>query len=433
MPTPPLRGVRLSGSPPQSSAAPDYAMKRLRIQLWSFYYAPEPMGIAPISAEWARAMRDRGHHVEVITAHPSYPRPVWGRAVRPYREVRNGIRVLRLPVRLGRNTTRQRLLGEATYAAGLGLASPTLSTPDVIVATSPSFPALLPTMVNARLRGVPWILWLQDILPEAASITGLIEEGRLIQAAKRFEKAAYASAARIAVLSASFTENLRSKGVPEGKLERIYNPATRPVLTQPRATSLVEGHRVLTMGNVGLSQGLGPLVRAFEDSESVSRLGAHLLIAGDGVAAPEVRKEIRSDRVTLTGVVSSDRLEYELRRAAVAVVSQRYEGAEFNVPSKLMNFMGYGLPVLASVREDSEVARILRECEGGWVTDSRDPEAFATRLADVLLRPDELSRRGEAGRRFALENFRIERTADVFEDLMLRVCSPTVSEPAKSG
>jgi len=288
-------------------------------------------------------------------------------------------------------------------------------------------------MVNARLRGVPWILWLQDILPEAASITGLIEEGRLIQAAKRFEKAAYASAARIAVLSASFTENLRSKGVPEGKLERIYNPATRPVLTQPRATSLVEGHRVLTMGNVGLSQGLGPLVRAFEDSESVSRLGAHLLIAGDGVAAPEVRKEIRSDRVTLTGVVSSDRLEYELRRAAVAVVSQRYEGAEFNVPSKLMNFMGYGLPVLASVREDSEVARILRECEGGWVTDSRDPEAFATRLADVLLRPDELSRRGEAGRRFALENFRIERTADVFEDLMLRVCSPTVSEPAKSA
>ncbi len=67
------------------------------------------------------------------------------------------------------------------------------------------------------------------------------------------------------------------------------------------------------------------------------------------------------------------------------------------------------------------------------MTDSRDPEAFATRLADVLLRPDELSRRGEAGRRFALENFRIERTADVFEDLMLRVCSPTVSEPAKSG
>jgi len=287
-------------------------------------------------------------------------------------------------------------------------------------------------MVNARLRGVPWILWLQDILPEAASSTGLVAEGRLLRAAKRFEKAAYASAARIAVLSASFGENLQSKGVTEGKVERIYNPATRPVLTQPRAMGLVEGDRVLTMGNVGLSQGLGPLVRAFEASEAVSRLGAHLVIAGDGVAAPEVRKEIRSDRVTLTGVVSSDRLERELRRAAVAVVSQRYEGAEFNVPSKLMNFMGYGLPVLASVREGSEVARILRESSGGWVTDSRDPEAFAALLADVLLRPDELRRRGEAGRRFALENFRIERTARLFEDLLLRVCVRSASEPGKS-
>jgi len=331
----------------------------LRIQLWSFYFAPESMGIAPIAAEWAKAMRARGHEVEVLTAHPSYPRPVWGRRVWPYREERDGIPVLRLPVRLGRDTGRQRLLGEASYTAGLALASPALRRPDVIVATSPSFPALLPTMVNARLRNIPWVLWLQDILPEAAISTGLIKYGPLIRAAKLFERAAYASAARVVVLSPSFKDNLRSKGVPEAKIEPIYNPATRPVLTQPREARLVHGHCVLTMGNVGLSQGLGPLVRAFEASESLGRLGAHLLIAGDGVAAPEVRKEIRSERVTVTGVLPSQRLEQELRRAAVAVVSQSYEGAEFNVPSKLMNFMGYGLPVVASVRPDSEVARIL--------------------------------------------------------------------------
>ena len=131
-------------------------VRPLNIQLWSFYFAPEPMGIAPISAEWASEMRARGHRVEVVTAHPTYPRPVWGRRMWPYRENRDDIPVLRLPVRIGRSNARDRLLGEASYTAGLALASPTLGTPDVIVASSPSFPALLPTLLNARARRVPW-------------------------------------------------------------------------------------------------------------------------------------------------------------------------------------------------------------------------------------------------------------------------------------
>jgi colanic acid biosynthesis glycosyl transferase WcaI len=31
----------------------------MRIQLWSYNYAPEPTGIAPISTVWAQAMRAR--------------------------------------------------------------------------------------------------------------------------------------------------------------------------------------------------------------------------------------------------------------------------------------------------------------------------------------------------------------------------------------
>ena len=72
-----------------------------------------------------------------------------------------------------------------------------------------------------------------------------------------------------------------------------------------------------------------------------------------------MRAAIRTDRVRVTGMLASEPLEHELRRAAVAVVSQGYEGIDFNVPSKLMNFMAYGIPTVASVRADSEVARII--------------------------------------------------------------------------
>ena len=146
----------------------------MRIQLWSYNYDPEPTGIAPLSRVWVHAMRERGHHVDVVAAHPHYPEPVWGIQRRPYRELRDGVRVIRLPLWIGRATATQRMRQEMTFAGALGLAAPWLGTPEVIVAVSPSFPALGPAMLNARARRVPWVLWLQDILPDGAAATGLL-------------------------------------------------------------------------------------------------------------------------------------------------------------------------------------------------------------------------------------------------------------------
>src|SRR5438445_1530913 len=80
----------------------------VRIQLWSYNYDPEPTGIGIVSTVWARAMRDRGHEVEVVAAHPHYPEPQWGTRVLPYREVRDGIKVLRLPLWIGRGSAAER-------------------------------------------------------------------------------------------------------------------------------------------------------------------------------------------------------------------------------------------------------------------------------------------------------------------------------------
>ena len=387
----------------------------MRIQLWSYNYDPEPTGIAPLSTVWAQAMIRRGHEVQVVAAHPHYPEPRWGKRLIPYTESRNGVRVLRLPLWIGRGSALQRIRQEASFASAMTLAAPTLSTPDVIVAVSPSFPALMPAMLNARARRIPWVLWLQDILPDGAAATGILKEGRVVALARRMERAAYSSAAKIVVISESFEENLRAKGVPQSKLARIYNPASRPVLAAPRDEAGVEPATILTMGNIGHTQNLVAVTRAIEESDELRELGATFVLAGDGQAGGDVRAAIRTDRVRVTGVLDDDALEQELCRATVAVVSQSYEGIDFNVPSKLMNFMAYGLPTVASVRDGSEVARIVRGSGGGWVTDSSDTSQLAAKLAEVLR--DGVARRkcGEAALRFAREHFASEHVAERFE------------------
>src|SRR4051794_26276032 len=166
----------------------------MRVQLWSYNYDPEPTGIAPVSTTWARAMRDRGHDVSVVAAHPHYPTREWGTRLRPYRENRDGIPVLRLPLWIGRSGGLQRVRQEVSFMISQAAAVPALGDPEVVVAVSPSFPALMPAMVDSRLRRRPWVLWLQDILPDGAAATGLLPDGPLLTAARAFERAAYRSA-----------------------------------------------------------------------------------------------------------------------------------------------------------------------------------------------------------------------------------------------
>jgi colanic acid biosynthesis glycosyl transferase WcaI len=384
----------------------------LRVQLWSWNYDPEPTAMGPIAGLWAREMAARGHDVEVLTGFPHYPPDIFPQSLRPYREHRDGVRVLRIPLLIGHSSAMRRIGEEVTYALSAAFAAALARGPDVVIAVSPSFLALLPVAVRSRLERTPLILWLQDILPDAAVTTGLVRDGLLVGLARRYERWVYASADRIVVISDTFLENLRSKGVDLGKLVRLYNPATRDVresvrVPPPRA-------RILAMGNIGFSQGLAEHVRAFE----ASAVDATLVIAGTGELEGAVRREVRTSRVQVLGLVSDVRLQRELDQATLALVTQREDVVEFNVPSKLATFMSQGLPVLASVRPSSEVARIVERSGGGWVSTLADfPKALALALAD----PSDVSRRSRAAVDFARGEFDPRRFAASFEEVLVDV------------
>ena len=390
----------------------------MRVQLWSCNYAPEPMGIAPLSAAWAREMADRGHEVDVVAAHPHYPQPDWGTKYLPYRDIHNGIPVTRLPLIIGRKRKSQRMVQELSYMAAQTAALPFLGKPDVLISVTPSFPALLPGLVKSRLRNVPWILWVQDILPDGAATTGYVDKESLTyRLSRRLESAAYEAASGIFVLSESFRANLIEKDVPAGKITLAYNPATMTAETDPAERGKIPGPpRILCMGNIGKSQGLARIVEVFEADERLKDLGAELALAGAGVAEDEVRAAIRTDRVKMLGVLGPEALKAEIARSHLGAVTQAYSGGEFNVPSKLMNYLAVGLPVVASVRPESEAARIVEQSGAGWVSDSSNPEGFADSIVEAVSAGDELSSRSGAGVEFARNNLSIEVLADKFEE-----------------
>jgi colanic acid biosynthesis glycosyl transferase WcaI len=174
------------------------------------------------------------------------------------------------------------------------------------------------------------------------------------------------------------------------------------------------------MGNIGFSQGLGDLVSSFERDSDLNP-AVRFVITGTGMAADEVRAEICTDRVVMPGLVSSEELEKELLHANLALVSQEHGGEEFNIPSKLMNFMAYGLPIVASVDPRSEVARIVEASSGGWVVDNSDPATFARALQEIASSGDEIPRRAAAAREYAAKNFSVQAFAQSFDQVLGQV------------
>jgi colanic acid biosynthesis glycosyl transferase WcaI len=400
------------------------------VQLWSSNFAPEPTGIAPVSIVLADALAERGWEVDVVANHPHYPHPRWGTRRWPYRQRRRDVRLLRLPLLVGRETAKQRLLQEMSIVSSFLAATPILGPPllrkpDVLLVVSPPFPALLAAVMNARLRSLPWVYWMHDLLPDGAVSTGLVDEdSRIMRASRWLERTAYDECDSVAVLSQAFADNVLSKGVPPEKVDLIYDPATRPFPDLSPNGDRPAGEdeiRILSMGNIGLTQGLPPLVAAWERSEEIARRGIKLVITGNGVAADDVQAEIRSDRVEYLGLVSDEQLEQELRSATLALVSQSYEGAEFNLPSKIMNFMAYGLPIVAAVNPAGESARLTEKAEAGWVADSSDPDLFPRIVTSALDDADAMRRKAEAARSYAEENFSRDAFAGAFDRLLSRV------------
>lgn len=163
-----------------------------------------------------------------------------------------------------------------------------------------------------------------------------------------------------------------------------------------------EGPVVLYVGGLGPLRGLPLMLNAWP---LVRTEGARLLLAGPGDpgALP--------DGVEHLGVVDHSRVAGLLRRAAVAWVPlQRHGNYARAIPTKLMEAMAAGRPVVAS--DFGRMAHIVRATGCGLLVPPDDPAAHAEAIDRLLGDPHEAARRGAAGRAAFADGYAYERQAD---------------------
>jgi colanic acid biosynthesis glycosyl transferase WcaI len=399
----------------------------MNVLLLTAEFPPEIRSAALLMAELAESMARRGHRVTVITAAPPDARK--GTLFSPAVEERDGVRVLRIPtlaVHRSRAGAVVRGLMQLINAVAFFAAAMAVKDVEVSLAYSPPLALGIVGVLLQRLRGVPHLLNVQDLVPQYAIDLGILKNRALIRLLKGIEKAVYRNVHLITVHSPGNAAYLLREGVPAAKVAVVPNwvdtARIRPASSQTayRQSAVLEGKFVaLFAGALGFAQDLDTVLEAATLLRDHPRIV--LLIVGDGVEKARLQKKAQDlglSNVRFMPVVTSEQYPEVVASADLCLATLQKSLLCPVVPSKLLGYMAAGRPIVASFPEGGDAPRVVREAGCGVSVPAGDPARLAQAIVEASENPDEWRARGERGRRFVEANHDRERAMALYDSLL---------------
>jgi glycosyltransferase involved in cell wall biosynthesis len=388
---------------PVMAAGPE---RRLRVLLLSQYFSPEVGATQTRIQAFAEYLSDRGHDVTVICEFPNHPQGVIPERYRGrlYEDDRaNPYRVLRVWVNANEEKTQAtRLTFYLSFMTLATAVAPLAGPVDVVVATSPPLFTGLAGLLIARMKRAPFVLDVRDLWPAAATSLGQISPGLVTRAGLWLERFLYRAAAQVVAVTQPFCEHidaLRRPGqpgthlIPNGTLDLFFEKPER----LERFGVPEERFLITFAGMHGIAQALPSVLDTAERMNG----DAHFAFVGEGPVKEFIVDEAAKrnlKNVSFHPQVPLDEIVPALAGAdALLVPLSSHPTFDSFVPSKLVDFMAVGRPILLSAA--GEAVRILTKSGGGVAVAPEQPDELASAiqwLADHPAEAAEMSRRGRA-------------------------------------
>jgi len=384
---------------------------------------------------FAKALRDRGHQVEVLTGFPNYPggKIYPGYRLRPWkREVMDGIPVIRTALYPSHDSSGlKRMLNYLSLSASSALFGARLvQKPDVVYVYN-----LITLGPTARLlrffKGCKIVLDVQDLWPESVAGSGMMKNSFLLRAVTNWCRREYSAPDHLTVLSTGFKQHLVARGIPESKIDVIYNwcnegHGAEPI---PGREALIKQcgfsgrFNILFAGTMGKMQALDTVVEAARILSSQDSRVLFTLMGG-GVEVERLKEAARGlPNVQFLPRCSPSQATAIMSLADVLLVHLKDDPLfSITIPSKTQAYLHAGKPILMGVRGDA--ADLVDRAKAGIVFEPENSGKLAEAALCLSRTPgDELQQMGRNGKAFYDEQLSFARGVDRFEELFLKVWS----------
>jgi colanic acid biosynthesis glycosyl transferase WcaI len=352
----------------------------MRFLFLTQYYPPE-IGATPVRLfSVVQQLRKFGHYGEVVTAMPNH---LTGRILKPYighfyiHENLDGVDVHRTWVMVARQPTfGSRILNYMSFALTSlwGLAK--AKKPDFLFVESPPLLLVLPAFVYSFLKGVPIILNVADLWPDAPRRLKIMKSGLSLKIAYKLESWAYSQARFINAVTEGIAARLKSeKRVPPSKLLFLPNGVDTQLFAPRHRDKTLEsdlGVRdkkvFLYAGTHGLAYRLDLLI---EVAHKLRESDIAIVLVGDGFtkhALVELAAGYQLSNVIFVGPQPLDMISrfFSLARASVIPLADN-ELLDMVRPAKLFPSLASGVPIVYSGR--GEGAKVVEAAKAGIVVE----------------------------------------------------------------
>lgn len=310
----------------------------------------------------------------------------------------------------------------------------------IFLVSTPPIQGMLGALLKKKMH-IPFIYNLQDVFPDSLVSTGMTHKGSILWKIGRvIENFTYRNADKIIVISNDFKRNIMAKGVPEDKIEVIYNWVDeQTVVNVPRENNILfdkyhldrNKFYITYCGNIGHTQNLEMLVAASDklyDNQNI-----HFVLVGNGayweslvaklkgkrnlssVKADDGTEALTFGNITLLPFQPYDDISHVFSFGDVGLIISKPGVGANSVPSKTWSIMSAERPVLANF-DENEIKNILEGCselsgEGlvvggpcGIFTKAGDLDSFVEAIVSLSQDPELCRQMGANGHQFILHN-----------------------------
>lgn len=377
----------------------------MRVLLLTQWFDPEP---TPKGLSFARELVSQGFDVEVVTGFPNYP---GGKLYPGYRmrvvqkEIIDGVIITRIPLYMSHDTSAiRRIANYVSFAASLLFYCLFFSKrADAIYAYHPPLTVGIAARVVRFFRRIPVVYDVQDMWPDTLRATGMLNSEKALLIVSKVCDWVYRGVDRIVVLSPGFKRLLLERGVPEDKVEVIYNWCDESQLSDLKAglPSDFPGSnylRIVFAGTMGKAQALDSVIEAAKNL-LMKRPEVRFVFVGGGVEVDRLKAKVQQGNITNVIFIP---------RVPMSEVGAILEGADallvhlkddplfsITIPSKTQAYMAKSKPIIMAVRGDA--AHLVSVSKSGVLA---EPENVSSLVSAVeLISGISRDERVEMGRR----------------------------------
>ncbi len=354
------------------------------------------------AAHLLRALDEAGWHVDVVSGTETYLGDVVARGGDV--EENGRVRVHRVDLGVATSARGDRARGYLAFARrAFGLAR-WLPRPDLVFASSPPLPQVLPSALLAAAFRVPLVLEVRDLWPAFLIEGGLLRSRSLVAALRALEAFALRFASRVVLVSPGFRPAIES--MTRTRIS-VAPTGVDPILARAdpaageawrRVHGLEDRFLILYAGSFNEAYGLDLLLEAATVSQQEIPQ-AVWLFAGNGRARSAVEDAARRlPNVRYLGSLPKGELAPVLLAADVGINAHAdWPLLDTTLTGKLFDYLAAGLPAI-SLRGGT-MGLLLEHTGGGRVAAKRSVQGLLDEVRAVAAEPLGKRRRSAAASR----------------------------------